>query len=49
MSEYIKVEMRLSLFVDQIFTQVQVKFIILMAWSQAPYIQVILADVVSIT
>ena len=49
MSEYIRIEMRLSLCVDQIFTQVQVKFLILMAWSLAPYIQVILADAVSIT
>ena len=50
MLEYIKVEMRLSLCVDQIFTQVLgVKFLIFMAQSQAPYIHVILADVVSIT
>ena len=50
MSEYIKEEMRLDLYVDQIFTQVLgVLFLILMARSQAPYIHVILADVVSIT
>ena len=50
MSEYIKEEMRLDLYVDQIFTQVLgVLFLILMAQSQAPYIHVILADVVSIT
>ena len=50
MSEYIKVEMRLSLCLDQIFTQVLgVNFLIIMAWSLAPYIHVILADVVSIT
>ena len=50
MSDYIKVEMRLDLCVDQILTQVLgVLFLILMAWSQAPYIHVILADVVSIT
>ena len=50
MSEYIKEEMRLSLCIDQILTQVLgVKFLILMAQSQAPYIHVILADVVSIT
>ena len=47
---YIKEEMRLSLCVDQIFTQVLgVLFLILMARSLAPYIHVILADVVSIT
>ena len=35
---------------DQILTQVLgVKFLVLMAGSQAPYIHVILADVVSIT
>ena len=50
MSEYIKVEMRLSLCVGQILTQVLgVKFLIIMAWSLAPYIHVILADLVSIT
>ena len=50
MLEYIKIEMRLSLCLDQIFTQVLgIKFIILMARSLAPYIHVILADVVSIT
>ena len=50
MSEYIKVEMRLGLCLDQILTQVLgVKFLIFMAWSRAPYIHVILADVVSIT
>ena len=48
--QYIKVEMRLSLCIDQIFTQVLgVKFLIIMAWSLAPYIHVILADVVFIT
>ena len=50
MSEYIRVEMRLVLCVDQIFTQVfGVYSLILMAWSLAPYIHAILADVVSIT
>ena len=50
MSEYIKVEMRLVLCVDQIFTQViGVKSLFIIAWSQAPYIHVILVDVVSIT
>ena len=50
MSEYIKEEMRLDLYVNQIFTQVLgILFLISMAWSQAPYIHVILADVVSIT
>ena len=50
MSEYIKEEMRLDLYVDQIFTQVLgVLFLVLMARSQAPYIHVILADVLSIT
>ena len=49
MLEYIRIEMRLSLYVDQIFTQVQVKFLLIMAWSQAPYIHAILADIVSIT
>ena len=50
MSEYIKEEMRLGLCVNQIFTQVLgVLFLILLARSQAPYIHVILADVVSIT
>ena len=50
MSDYIKEEMRLGLCVDQIFTQVLgMKFLILMSRSQAPYIHVILADVVSIT
>ena len=50
MPEYIKVEMRLDLCVDQIFTQVLgVNLLIIMARSLAPYIHVILADVVSIT
>ena len=50
MSEYIKVEMRLGLCVDQILTQVLgVYFLITMARSLAPYIHVILADIVSIT
>ena len=50
MSEYIKVEMRLGLCIDQIFTQVLgVLFLIIMAWSRAPYIHIILANVVSIT
>ena len=50
MSEYIKVEMRLDLCVDQVLTQVSgVEFLIIMAWSLAPYIHIILADVVSIT
>ena len=50
MSEYNRIEMRLGLCLDQIFTQVfGVFFLILMAWSLAPYIHVIIADVVSIT
>ena len=50
MPEYIKEEMRLGLCVDQIFTQVLgVLFLIFMASSLAPYIHVILADIVSIT
>ena len=50
MSEYIKVEIRLSLCVDQIFTQVSVyNSLYIMAGSQAPYIHVILSYIVSIT
>ena len=50
MLEYIKEKMRLVLCVDQILAQVlDVKFLIIMAQSQAPYIHVILADIVSIT
>ena len=50
MPEYIKVEMRLDLVVDQIFTQVLLcNSLIIIARSLAPYIHVILADVVSIT
>ena len=50
MSEYIKVEIRLGLCVDQIFTQVLgVYFLNIMSRREAPYIHVILADVVSLT
>ena len=50
MLEYIRIEMRLvSLIRPDLYSSTGVKFLILMAQSQAPYIQVILADVVSIT
>ena len=38
-----------SLCRPDLYSSIGVKFLILMAWSQAPYIHVILADVVSIT
>ena len=44
------VEVRLDLCVDQILYQaLSSKVLIIMAWSQAPYIHIILADIVSIT
>ena len=44
------VEVRLDLCVDQIlYRALSSKVLIIMAWIQAPYIHVILADVVSIT
>ena len=48
--EYTIVEVRLVLCVDQILLELyHVKSLFIMAQSQAPYIHVILADVVSIT
>ena len=44
------VEMRLVLCVDQVLLELYLlKSLFIMAWSQAPYIHVILAEVVSIT
>ena len=50
MPEYIKVEMRLGRQCrPDLYSSIRCKFLIIMAWSLAPYIHVILADVVSIT
>ena len=51
MSEYIKVEMRLGLMNrPDLYSSIRCMiFLIIMAQSLAPYIHVILADVVSIT
>ena len=47
MSDYIKVEIRLGLLCrPDLYSSIRC---IIMAWSLAPYIHVILADVVSIT
>ena len=49
MLEYSVVEIRLDVMARSYYQALSSKFLIIMARSQAPYIHVILADVVSIT